>query len=60
MFVFLVSMLEFGLLSSPNGDIEKRSVESGEECIEPWSHVPDHMLPDLWHVVYWTSMVLTW
>ncbi|XP_014675164.1 PREDICTED: LMBR1 domain-containing protein 2-like [Priapulus caudatus] len=37
-----------------------RNVKVEEPCLEPWSHVPDHMLPDLWHVVYWTSMVLTW
>ncbi|XP_064624618.1 G-protein coupled receptor-associated protein LMBRD2-like isoform X2 [Lineus longissimus] len=29
-------------------------------CAVPWSHVPEHILPDLWHVVYWTSQVLTW
>ncbi|XP_041359946.1 G-protein coupled receptor-associated protein LMBRD2-like [Gigantopelta aegis] len=29
-------------------------------CLVPTSHVPDHVLPTLWHVVYWTSQVLTW
>ena len=29
-------------------------------CMAPMSHVPDHVLPTLWHVVYWTSQVLTW
>lgn len=32
----------------------------GSECEVPLSHVPDHVLPALWHVVYWTSQVLTW
>ncbi|XP_071116644.1 G-protein coupled receptor-associated protein LMBRD2-like isoform X1 [Haliotis cracherodii] len=29
-------------------------------CRAPLSHVPDHVLPALWRVVYWTSQVLTW
>lgn len=29
-------------------------------CQVPWSHIPDHVLPELWRVVYWTSQSLTW
>ncbi|XP_064604856.1 G-protein coupled receptor-associated protein LMBRD2-like [Liolophura sinensis] len=29
-------------------------------CQVPTGHVPDYVLPTLWHVVYWTSQVLTW
>ncbi|XP_033736886.1 G-protein coupled receptor-associated protein LMBRD2-like isoform X1 [Pecten maximus] len=29
-------------------------------CQQPVSHVPDNVLPALWHVVYWTSQFLTW
>ena len=31
-----------------------------DRCEEPVSYVPDHVLPELWHVVYWTSQFLTW
>lgn len=30
------------------------------ECQKPWSYVPDHVFPNLWRVVYWTSQCLTW
>lgn len=29
-------------------------------CQVPLSHVPDNVLPALWHVVYWSSQFLTW
>uniref|UniRef100_A0A1B6KRT3 LMBR1 domain-containing protein 2 homolog n=1 Tax=Graphocephala atropunctata TaxID=36148 RepID=A0A1B6KRT3_9HEMI len=29
-------------------------------CEEPWSFVPEGVLPNLWRVVYWTSQFLTW
>ena len=29
-------------------------------CKKPWSYVPPHLMPTFWHVVYWTSQVLTW
>uniref|UniRef100_A0A8C9ZC88 LMBR1 domain containing 2a n=1 Tax=Sander lucioperca TaxID=283035 RepID=A0A8C9ZC88_SANLU len=29
-------------------------------CEEPWSYIPDGILPVLWRVVYWTSQFLTW
>nr|CAB3263454.1 LMBR1 domain-containing protein 2-like [Phallusia mammillata] len=35
------------------------SVEDGE-CKKPWSYVPIDTLPAMWHIVYWTSQVLTW
>ncbi|KAL3869675.1 hypothetical protein ACJMK2_042337 [Sinanodonta woodiana] len=34
--------------------------DDSEGCEAPVSHVPDHVLPALWHVVYWTSQFLTW
>lgn len=29
-------------------------------CEKPWSFVPADTLPAMWHIVYWTSQVLTW
>ncbi|XP_068617047.1 G-protein coupled receptor-associated protein LMBRD2B-like [Brachionichthys hirsutus] len=29
-------------------------------CKEPWSYIPDGILPVFWRVVYWTSQFLTW
>ncbi|XP_066298283.1 G-protein coupled receptor-associated protein LMBRD2-like isoform X2 [Branchiostoma lanceolatum] len=29
-------------------------------CQVPWSYVQEHVLPNMWHVVYWTSQILTW
>lgn len=29
-------------------------------CEEPWSNVPENVLPNLWRVVYWSSQFLTW
>ncbi|CAL8249328.1 unnamed protein product [Merluccius merluccius] len=29
-------------------------------CQEPWSYIPDGVLPVFWRVVYWTSQFLTW
>eukprot|EP00106_Octopus_bimaculoides_P018897 XP_014786339.1 PREDICTED: LMBR1 domain-containing protein 2-like [Octopus bimaculoides] len=58
------------------GNISSTSLQSGTEklttatrrvspeavvgCEPPLSHVPDYVLPALWHVVYWTSQALTW
>ncbi|XP_013409008.1 LMBR1 domain-containing protein 2 [Lingula anatina] len=33
---------------------------TASSCEVPWSFVPAYVLPSLWHVVYWTSQVLTW
>uniref|UniRef100_A0A8C6T269 LMBR1 domain containing 2 n=1 Tax=Neogobius melanostomus TaxID=47308 RepID=A0A8C6T269_9GOBI len=29
-------------------------------CEQPWSYIPDGVLPVFWRVVYWTSQCLTW
>lgn len=29
-------------------------------CKEPWPNVPEHIFPNLWRIVYWTSQCLTW
>nr|XP_057928095.1 G-protein coupled receptor-associated protein LMBRD2B-like isoform X1 [Doryrhamphus excisus]XP_057928096.1 G-protein coupled receptor-associated protein LMBRD2B-like isoform X1 [Doryrhamphus excisus] len=29
-------------------------------CEQPWSYIPDGVLPVFWRVVYWTSQFLTW
>ncbi|GAB6023736.1 hypothetical protein CHUAL_008492 [Chamberlinius hualienensis] len=29
-------------------------------CNRPWSYIPNHVLPILWRIVYWTSQCLTW
>lgn len=29
-------------------------------CEEPWSYIPDGVLPVFWRVVYWSSQFLTW
>ncbi|KAM7416820.1 hypothetical protein PAMA_018740 [Pampus argenteus] len=31
-----------------------------KSCEEPWSYIPDGILPVFWRVVYWTSQFLTW
>lgn len=36
------------------------NVENTTPCVKPISHVPDNVLPALWHVVYWSSQFLTW
>ena len=33
---------------------------SSSQCKPPWSYVPEHVLPQLWRVLYWTSQFLTW
>ncbi|KAL5016235.1 hypothetical protein ScPMuIL_005824 [Solemya velum] len=46
--------------ASLQGNPDVGETTSASECEVPLSHVPDHVLPALWHVVYWTSQVLTW
>ncbi|KAM9734841.1 G-protein coupled receptor-associated protein LMBRD2B-like [Menidia menidia] len=29
-------------------------------CHQPWSYIPDGIMPVFWRVVYWTSQCLTW
>ncbi|XP_062237824.1 G-protein coupled receptor-associated protein LMBRD2B-like isoform X2 [Platichthys flesus] len=36
------------------------SVSVPKVCEEPWSYIPDGVLPVFWRVVYWTSQCLTW
>jgi hypothetical protein len=37
-----------------------RQLPALNPCQVPLSHVPDYVLPALWHVVYWSSQFLTW
>lgn len=37
---------------------ENRSVD--EICQKPWGMVPEHVFPDLWRIIYWSSQFLTW
>nr|CAG4640724.1 EOG090X03B7 [Eulimnadia texana] len=30
------------------------------DCKQPWSYVPETVMPQLWRVLYWTSQFLTW
>ena len=30
------------------------------DCVKPWSHMPRSVLPYVWRVVYWSSMLLSW
>ncbi|KAM9360954.1 G-protein coupled receptor-associated protein LMBRD2a [Symphorus nematophorus] len=36
------------------------TVSAPKACEEPWSYIPDGILPVFWRVVYWTSQFLTW
>ncbi|XP_068461265.1 G-protein coupled receptor-associated protein LMBRD2B-like [Clinocottus analis] len=36
------------------------TVSTTQVCEEPWSYIPDGILPVFWRVVYWTSQFLTW
>ncbi|XP_055017544.1 G-protein coupled receptor-associated protein LMBRD2B-like isoform X2 [Boleophthalmus pectinirostris] len=36
------------------------SAAASEECEQPWSYIPEGVLPVFWRVVYWTSQFLTW
>ncbi|XP_034398147.1 G-protein coupled receptor-associated protein LMBRD2B-like isoform X2 [Cyclopterus lumpus] len=36
------------------------TVSTTRVCEEPWSYIPDGILPVFWRVVYWTSQFLTW
>ncbi|XP_056887997.1 G-protein coupled receptor-associated protein LMBRD2B-like isoform X2 [Takifugu flavidus] len=36
------------------------SVSELKPCVEPWSYIPEGILPVFWRVVYWTSQFLTW
>lgn len=30
------------------------------ECQPPWGMVPEHIFPNLWRIIYWSSQFLTW
>lgn len=30
------------------------------ECQRPWGMVPEHVFPQLWRIIYWSSQFLTW
>uniref|UniRef100_A0A3Q4BDT1 LMBR1 domain containing 2a n=1 Tax=Mola mola TaxID=94237 RepID=A0A3Q4BDT1_MOLML len=36
------------------------TVSIPKACEQPWSYIPDGILPVFWSVVYWTSQFLTW
>ncbi|XP_070820709.1 G-protein coupled receptor-associated protein LMBRD2B-like isoform X1 [Chaetodon trifascialis] len=36
------------------------AVSKPKACEEPWSYIPDGILPVFWRVVYWASQFLTW
>ncbi|XP_055373829.1 LMBR1 domain-containing protein 2 homolog [Condylostylus longicornis] len=29
-------------------------------CQKPWGMIPEHVFPNLWRLIYWTSQFLTW
>ncbi|XP_074526397.1 G-protein coupled receptor-associated protein LMBRD2B-like [Halichoeres trimaculatus] len=51
-----------GRRSNQTGDISSAypTVRIPKACVEPWSYIPDGVLPVFWRVVYWTSQFLTW
>lgn len=30
------------------------------QCQQPWGMLPEHVFPNLWRIIYWTSQFLTW
>ncbi|KAM3611683.1 uncharacterized protein V6R79_022535 [Siganus canaliculatus] len=36
------------------------TLSAPKACEEPWSYIPDGILPVFWRFVYWTSQFLTW
>uniref|UniRef100_A0A1B6CP33 LMBR1 domain-containing protein 2 homolog n=1 Tax=Clastoptera arizonana TaxID=38151 RepID=A0A1B6CP33_9HEMI len=41
-------------------DVKFVSLNNFTLCEEPWSNVPENVLPNLWRIVYWSSQFLTW
>uniref|UniRef100_H2YCN3 Uncharacterized protein n=1 Tax=Ciona savignyi TaxID=51511 RepID=H2YCN3_CIOSA len=39
---------------------DSRGIAVESICEKPWSYVKGTTLPAMWHIVYWTSQVLTW
>lgn len=48
------------LTHSEAGSFPHSSHSTTKACVEPWSYIPDGVLPVFWRVVYWTSQFLTW
>uniref|UniRef100_A0A3B4AQ86 Uncharacterized protein n=1 Tax=Periophthalmus magnuspinnatus TaxID=409849 RepID=A0A3B4AQ86_9GOBI len=40
--------------------IDNVAASEPKVCEQPWSYIPDGVLPVFWRVVYWTSQFLTW
>jgi len=47
-------------VSTAASHLTRSEMDAGEVCTKPWSYVPPQILLTVWHVVYWTSQVLTW
>ena len=46
--------------SSSNVSESNSSQTTPSNCEKPWSYLQEHVLPDLWRVVYWSSQILSW
>lgn len=40
--------------------VDNAATSEAKACEQPWSYIPDGVLPVFWRVVYWTSQCLTW
>lgn len=40
--------------------VDNAAASDPKVCEQPWSYIPDGILPVFWRVVYWTSQFLTW
>ncbi|XP_029019677.1 G-protein coupled receptor-associated protein LMBRD2B-like [Betta splendens] len=45
---------------TPARPINRSEASVLKVCEEPWSYIPDGVLPVFWRVVYWSSQFLTW
>lgn len=43
-------------LDSNKSDLKSDTLE----CQQPWGMVPEHIFPNLWRIIYWSSQFLTW
>lgn len=63
---YLCFLIVFILPFDVSTTIYKRCLSSNaalsepKVCEQPWSYIPDGVLPVFWRVVYWTSQFLTW
>lgn len=54
-------LLDHPVQPTPVTKAYNKSTDSIQKlCEEPWSYIPDGILPVFWRVVYWTSQFLTW